>query len=147
MSGETSNGVLDEPMPREWAVEELQENLAGWRKYGYGPWSAIHKETGRSMGKIDLSVLEDWPEDDRRRSAGSFWGQGLATEGGRAALRYGFTELELSRIISVTTPTNVASWRVMEKCGLIYQGRIHRRDVDCVWYALDRAEWLGHGPR
>ena len=139
--------LTEEPMPKEWAVEELRENLAGWRKYGYGPWSAIHRETGRWIGKIDLSVLEDCPRDDKTEVGWeldpAFWGQGLATEGGQAAIRYGFTDLDFSRIISVTTPTNVASMRVMEKCGLMYQGRIHWRDLDCVWCATDRTEWLG----
>lgn len=139
--------LTEEPMPREWAVQALQRNLAAWGTYGYGPWSAIHKETGRWMGKIDLIVHEDWPGGDKTEVGWeldpAFWGQGLATEGGQAAVRHGFTELELSRIISVTTPTNVASMRVMEKCGLMYQGRIHWRDVDCVWYAIDRTEWLG----
>lgn len=138
--------LTEEPMPREWAVDALQRNLDAWHKYGYGPWSAIHKETGLWIGKIDLIVHEDWPGDDKTEVGWeldpTFWGQGLATEGGRAAIRYGFTELELPRIISVTTPKNVASWRVMEKCGLRYQGRIHWRDVECVWYALDKLDWL-----
>jgi RimJ/RimL family protein N-acetyltransferase len=107
---------------------------------------AIHKETGRWIGKIDLIVHEDWPGHDKTEVGWeldpAFWGRGLATEGGTAAIRYGFTQLELPRIISVTTPENVASWRVMQKCGLRYQGRIHWRDVACVWYALDRADWV-----
>ena len=35
-----------------------------------------------------------------------WWGQGLATEGGREALRFGFEAHHLERIISVTRPEN-----------------------------------------
>jgi len=136
----------EKPMPKEWAVAALRRNLDAWHKYGHGPWSAIHKETGLWIGKIDLIVHEDWPGDDKTEVGWeldpAFWGQGLATEGGSAAIRYGFTELELPRINSVTTPDNGASRRVMQKCGLRYQGRIRWRDADCVWYAVDRADWL-----
>ena len=138
--------LTEEPMPREWAVEALRRNLDTWQKYGYGPWSAIQKVTGRWIDKIDLIVHEDWPGEDKTEVGWeldpAYWGQGLATEGGSAAIRYGFTELELPRIISVTTLKNVASLRVMEKCGLRYQGRIRWRGVECVWYALDRLDRL-----
>lgn len=78
-------------MPKEWAVAALRRNLDAWHKYGYGPWSAIHKETGQWIGKIDLIVNEDWPEDDKTEVRWElhpdFWGQGLASEGGRDPVR------------------------------------------------------------
>jgi RimJ/RimL family protein N-acetyltransferase len=48
----------------------------------------------------------------------SLWGQGLATEGARAALEAGLGELALDRVISVIHRDNVASQRVAEKIGL-----------------------------
>ena len=69
------------------------------------------------------------------------WGRGLATEGGRAAVRYGFQVVGLERIVSVTVPANVASRRVMEKCGPTFQGELLARGTALVWYAVDRAEW------
>ena len=138
--------AMTEKSPKEWAMAALRRNLDAWHEYGYGPWSVIHKETGLWIGKIHLLVHEDWPGEDKTEVGWeldpAFWGQGLATEGGTAAIRYGFTELELPRIISVTTTENVASRRVMEKCGLRYQGRIRWRDASCIWYALDRVDWL-----
>lgn len=44
-----------------------------------------------------------------------YWGRGIATEGARAALEFGFRELGLREIVSLTTVTNVRSRRVMEK--------------------------------
>jgi [ribosomal protein S5]-alanine N-acetyltransferase len=142
--------LTDDPMQPEWAVSALDRNLACWKRYGYGPFAAIHKETGRWVGKIGLMVHEDWPGEDKTEVGWQldpeFWGRGLATEGGTAAIHHGFAELDLPRIISVTTPKNVASWRVMEKCGLKRQGKIRWRDVDCVWYSAEKDEWLSQQP-
>jgi hypothetical protein len=52
--------LTEEPSPKEWAIAALRRNA---RRGGnsYGPWWAIHKETGLWIGKIDLIVHEDWP--------------------------------------------------------------------------------------
>lgn len=48
----------------------------------------------------------------------AWWGQGLATEGARAALAHGFGTLHLERVVSFTSVGNIRSRRVMEKLGL-----------------------------
>ncbi len=48
----------------------------------------------------------------------AYWGQGLATEGGRAGLEFGFNVLGLDEIVSIPEPTNVASCRVAEHLGM-----------------------------
>jgi RimJ/RimL family protein N-acetyltransferase len=52
------------------------------------------------------------------RLAAEYWGQGLATEGARALVRYGFETLFLQEIVSFTVPANRKSRRVMEKLGM-----------------------------
>ena len=52
------------------------------------------------------------------RLARRYWGRGFATEAGRAALDYGFGELELDEIVSFTSELNEPSWRVMERLGM-----------------------------
>lgn len=47
-----------------------------------------------------------------------YWGKGYATEGARAALAFGFSEIGLDEIVSFTVPANVRSWRVMERLGM-----------------------------
>jgi RimJ/RimL family protein N-acetyltransferase len=51
-----------------------------------------------------------------------FWGKGYATEAAFASLRYGFNKLQLPRIIGRVLPENIASVRVLEKCGMTYLG-------------------------
>ena len=44
-----------------------------------------------------------------------YWGQGLATEAGRAFIEHGFHRLDLDRIIATTEVGHAASIRVLEK--------------------------------
>ncbi|MEU6179777.1 GNAT family N-acetyltransferase [Streptomyces coeruleorubidus] len=48
----------------------------------------------------------------------SHWGQGLATEAAEAAVRFGFEERRLERIVSITQVGNDASERSMTKLGM-----------------------------
>ncbi|OZI63592.1 GNAT family N-acetyltransferase [Bordetella genomosp. 11] len=47
-----------------------------------------------------------------------YWGQGLASEGAREVLAYGFNELGLDEIVSFTVPANERSRRVMARIGM-----------------------------
>jgi RimJ/RimL family protein N-acetyltransferase len=53
------------------------------------------------------------------RLAREHWGHGYATEAARAAVAFGFDELELDEIVALTTPANVRSRRVMERLGMM----------------------------
>ena len=55
--------------------------------------------------------------------AKSCWGQGYATEAVGALIEYGFSALGLHRIHAMHFSRNPASGRVMEKCGMLHEGR------------------------
>ncbi len=71
------------------------------------------------------------------------WGRGYATEAVRAMIEYGFSVLGLHRVHAMHFSRNPASGRVMEKCGMIREGRFREHvrkwgvyeDVD-VWGVL-----------
>jgi RimJ/RimL family protein N-acetyltransferase len=99
---------------------------AHFRERGFGPWAAELREGGEFIGFIGLSVPRfeaaftpcveiGW------RLVAKFWGRGLATEGARAAVRYGFENLGLPEIVSFTVPANLRSRRVMEKLGMAHE--------------------------
>jgi RimJ/RimL family protein N-acetyltransferase len=48
------------------------------------------------------------------------WGKGLASEGARELLRYGFEDVGLDRIIAQTIAVNAGSRAVMARVGLTY---------------------------
>jgi RimJ/RimL family protein N-acetyltransferase len=46
------------------------------------------------------------------------WGQGHAREAAEAALLWGWCHLNCPRIVAITVPANVPSWRLMERLGM-----------------------------
>ena len=137
--------ISGRPLTREEAAAISAGMVRQWEMYGFGPWSVLDKTSGAWLGQLGLNRLDDWPDVDRVEVGWALhqqcWGRGLATEGARAALQYGFATHRLPRIISVTVPANTASRRVMEKAGLTYQSSRAYRNTDVVWYAIDAASW------
>jgi len=55
-----------------------------------------------------------------------FAGQGLMTRALRVLLPFVFSELSLHRIEAACIPSNIASVRVLEKCGFVHEGLARR---------------------
>jgi RimJ/RimL family protein N-acetyltransferase len=96
--------------------------------HGFGPFAIELLENHSFIGFIGLSIPSfDAPfmpaVEIGWRLAFDCWGLGLATEGARAVVRYGFKELELKSIVSFTVPGNLRSRRVMEKIGMTHDPR------------------------
>jgi len=130
------------PLSRADVEEILRRTRSMWETYGFGPWAAVEKGSGRWVGRIGLNLLGDWPGADKwevgYELAPEFWGRGLATEGARRTIRFAWEQTVLNRLVSVTVPDHLASRRVMEKCGLTFQEEIDWRGTTVVWYAVDR---------
>jgi ribosomal-protein-alanine N-acetyltransferase len=115
------------PTPRQVA-DQLQAKIEHWNRHGFGYWVAREQATGAMLGRGGLQhtfvgdlhgVEVGWAIVPER------WGQGLATELARAAVRAAFGPLALRELIALALPENVASRRVMEKTGFAYD-----RDVE-----------------
>jgi RimJ/RimL family protein N-acetyltransferase len=90
---------------------------------GLGTWRASRRDTGAFVGWFSLKYIPDTVEVEvGYRLLREAWGQGLATEGARELVRYGFDTVGLYRIIGITHPDNVASQNVLMKCGLAPAG-------------------------
>ena len=137
---------LPSTLTSEQSEQQIAKFVRHWEERGFGLWAVEIRETGAFAGFVGLQHSEDWPEGEHKTEVGwrldrSYWGQGLATEGALASLHYGFEDLGLERIISITLPENVASRRVMEKSGLSLRGEARWRGFDVVWYDISRREW------
>ncbi|MEO0509407.1 MAG: GNAT family N-acetyltransferase [Verrucomicrobiota bacterium] len=51
-----------------------------------------------------------------------FWGRGFCTEAANAVIEYGFKELKCRRIEANHMKENLASGKVMQKCGMKHEG-------------------------
>ena len=125
---EITKYIPDAPRTREEAREELEWHMNGHhRNPDLGLWATIHKETDKFIGRCGLLpwTIEDQQEVEVAYTiARSYWGHGLATEAAQAILQYGFEILNLSRLVSLIEPENIASQRVAEKIGMIFEKRV-----------------------
>ncbi|MFX0592503.1 GNAT family N-acetyltransferase [Melissospora conviva] len=122
-----------------------------WRgERGY--WAAEEKSGGTFLGWFELRPVDPGSPAvvelgyRLRRAA---WGRGYATEGCRALIDKGFTDLGVERVVAETMAVNTASRRVMEKAGLTFVRRftldwpepIEGSEHGEVAYELTRADW------
>jgi RimJ/RimL family protein N-acetyltransferase len=131
--------------PRDLAQtrDQILRFALGWRHDGFSLWAAEDLKSGRFVGRIGLIRHHDWPEAPDPVEVGwtlhrDWWGRGLATEAGRAAVECWRAHLDDPQLISITTPANWRSRAVMERLGLSLRGETHWHGHDVVWYALDR---------
>ena len=119
-------------------LEETKDELE-WHMHGHprhpelGLWATVHKETGRFIGRCGLLP---WKIDDKLEIEiaylidKAYWGQGLATEAAKGILQYGFENLNLSRLICLIDPDNIASQKVAEKTGMTLEKKVDGIDGD-----------------
>jgi RimJ/RimL family protein N-acetyltransferase len=60
-----------------------------------------------------------------------WWNRGIASEAGAASVAWAFADLDLARVVSITTEVNVASRNVMRKLGF----SLHTK-IDSEWGVL-----------
>ncbi len=122
--------------------EKISKIMKYQEEHGLSMWAIIDRVTGRVIGDCGLILVEGkGPEIELTYDlAREVWGKGYATEAGRECLRYGFEELGLERIIAITYPSHSASRRVMEKCGMHYEGNKEYYGHEMVVYVLTREE-------
>lgn len=63
---------------------------------------------------------------------------GLATEGAKALIQYGFKEANLKEIVAVVLPENRASVKVIEKCRFTYRRMAEFYHKKVLYYTLSR---------
>ena len=124
---------------REESTRSLDMILKHWKNHGFGIWAVVHREDRMLIGRCGLNLIDETSEVEVDFVlAGSYRGKGYATEAARAALRYGFEQLKLKRIIALSKPDNTASRRVIEKIGMQYIGEAEYWGITCARYEIKR---------
>lgn len=102
----------------------LSRPIRDYEVYGFGRMACVEKASGRLVGFCGLKYLEDLAEVDiGYRFIPDCWGKGYATESALAIMGTAAAH-GISRVIGLIEPDNVASGRVLEKLGLVFERHI-----------------------
>jgi [ribosomal protein S5]-alanine N-acetyltransferase len=122
-----------------WSEERIRGFVEGGidvaRTRGWVLWPLVFKGDGNFIGFAGFNSAFAPEVEIGWWLSPDYWGQGLATEAGRALLDYGFATFKFPRVISVAQPGNVASINVMKKLGMSFDRRFVHEGIKVVSYA------------
>jgi [ribosomal protein S5]-alanine N-acetyltransferase len=93
------------------------ESADGQQFIGYSVFRHLHFEPGNEV-EIGYTISKE------------FTGKGLATEAALRLMKYGQDEFGLKKFVAYTNKLNLASNRVLEKCGFTKTGEEVLNDID-----------------
>ena len=124
-------GAFSDEEAQAW----LERQLSRYRKWGFGLWAVILKETGEMIGQCGLT-MQPWKDEEvleigylfRRQ----YWHRGYAAEAARACRNYAFDVLGAEEVCSIIRDTNTASQNVAVRNGMTVADHWvkHYRGVD-----------------
>lgn len=133
----TLGGIRTEDDTRTY----LRRNLEHWDRYGYGLWILFDRRDDTFVGRSAIRHIELAGKDEIEVGYAlmhEYWGRGLATEVTREMARLALSDLGIGDLVAFTLPENVASQRVVEKSGGVYEGEIVHANQRHLLYRLRR---------
>ena len=128
--------------PIESARATIGRFEQGWQERRYAPWGIFRD--GSLIGHGGLNWVPEFEATEVLWALHpAAWKQGYATETARAALDYGFRDLDLDLIFAITKPDNDPSRAVMTRLGMTYTRNVTYKGIDAVWLEIGREKWLG----
>lgn len=93
------------------------------QRYDWGFCSVFEKNSDQFIGQAGLFHLGfDETQNEFEiayRLLPEYWGNGYGTELAKALVNWGFTHLEVKKLVAVTHPDNIASQQVLKKTGFM----------------------------
>jgi ribosomal-protein-alanine N-acetyltransferase len=125
---------VHEPAPTSENIKDILYNvlIPQYKLHGHGRWAVHLKPNNDFIGWCGLKYLKEANEIDLGyRFKEEYWNKGYGYEAAKATIDYGLKVLKLKRITATVLPENIASWKIMEKCGM-----------KCLGEIIDKDNWL-----
>ena len=125
--------------PRPWVKRKPSLDL---------DWGIVWKETNKVVGMIAVFDIQNARMGDiAYRINPEYWRMGITTEALKEVLRFVFKNTEIDRLNGRVDVRNIASNRVMEKCGFVKEGTIRQGKMVSVYcdyniYGLLREDYM-----
>lgn len=109
---------------REQSYHYLRSVQECYKRAEFFDWAITLVDSGKMIGTCGYTTLD---ADHSRAEIGyvlnpRYWGQGIACEAAKAAIGYAFDVLNVNRVEAHYMVGNERSRRVMEKCGMSFEG-------------------------
>jgi ribosomal-protein-alanine N-acetyltransferase len=140
--------------PTHGSIDITKKVIGMWieeyRNLDYYQWAIELKESKSVIGSISLMSIDNHNENcEVGYCIGkAFWNKGIVTEAFSQVIEFAFDEVGFQRITARHRADNLASGRVMEKCGLKYEGHLRKILknssgilVDCKYYSILKDEY------
>ena len=116
-----------------------------WSSYGYGVWIIVDPNGDQVIGWCGLrpEPLPDSPELFFGLSPESR-GKGLATEAATTVIRYVLGHDSVASVWAATEHSNEGSVGVMQRAGMLREGRRTLDGVDSVIYRINKPDTSNH---
>ncbi|HET6892237.1 MAG TPA: GNAT family N-acetyltransferase [Pyrinomonadaceae bacterium] len=133
----------DLEITRDRAETEITHSTESFNNRGFGFWAVFFKEDDTNLiGFCGLRVFGTPEEVEILYGIHpSHWGKGLATEASAAVIHFGFQVCRLPKIYAGADAPNTASFRVMEKLGMTYDGLRIVNGLEAVYYCLSNSSY------
>ena len=128
-------GAFSDDEVQEW----LDRQISRYKKWGFGLWAVILKETDKMIGQCGLT-MQPWKETEVLEIGYLFnrlyWHNGYATEAAKACKKYAFEILNATEVCSIIRDTNTSSQNVALRNGMTIADKWvkHYRGIDMPHY-------------
>jgi len=103
-------------------------------EHGFSKWAVVERASGTVIGECGLQYLDGGPDIELGyKLARAHWGHGFAAEAAQACLGWALAERP-ERVVAIADPANARSARVLDKIGMVREGRWHGFDHEWDFY-------------
>ena len=141
---EVAKYVLWEPHQEEIdTIAFLNIIYAAYNKNKASSWGIQLKENSKIIGTIGFAK---WDKENKVGEIGyvlaqEYWGKGIITEAVKEILKFGFEQMELTKITAHCIAENIGSEKVLLKAGFKFDGLFPKSEtikgklVDIKWFS------------
>ena len=115
---------------KKQSLTYIDQNIDSYAKFNFGRYTLREKKSLRLIGMCGFLKTEMGIDFGYRLSK-DMWGRGLGFEAASAVLNYGIDFLCLKYLVAGVMPENLASIKILNRLGFVYQEDI---TVDAVIY-------------
>ena len=127
------------PDPRPWVKRKPSPDF---------DWGIVLKESNKVVGMIAIFDIQNARMGDiGYRVNPEYWNMGITTEALKEVIRFIFENTEIDRLNGRADVRNIASNKVMEKCGFIKEGTVRQGKMVSVYcdyniYGMLREDYM-----